>query len=88
MTLDEAGVSLGLSRSWTSRLHARALEQLQKIIRESADHDEFKEKKKPEVEEISGKITKEKTKDKNSGKKAKEKRPKSPSEIGINSTRC
>lgn len=41
MTLDEAGSSLGLSRSWTSRLHARALEQLLKIIREVADEGEF-----------------------------------------------
>ena len=43
MTLDEAGVSLGLSRSWTSRLHARALEQLQKIIKEISDEGEFEQ---------------------------------------------
>ena len=31
-TLEEAGTDLGLSKSWTSRLHARALEILFKKI--------------------------------------------------------
>ena len=60
MTLDEAGESLGLSRSWTSRLHARALEQLQKIIRENSEKGEFIEL--PEVSD-------DEKKEKNSNKK-------------------
>ena len=32
-TLEEAGERLGLSKSWTSRLHVRALEALLKRIR-------------------------------------------------------
>ena len=31
-TLEEAGAELGLSKSWTSRLHARALELLFKKV--------------------------------------------------------
>ena len=33
LTLQEAGVRLGLSKSWASRLHARALEQLGRSLR-------------------------------------------------------
>lgn len=69
MTLDEAGNSLGLSRSWTSRLHARALEQLQKIIRDMADEGEFDEKrpaKKAEEAEIKKKENDRKPKNKQS----------------------
>lgn len=39
-TLEEAGTRLGLSKSWTSRLHARALSLLMKNIKRLAnDHD-------------------------------------------------
>ena len=34
MTLQQAGETLGLSKSWASRLHARAIQKLQKIVRE------------------------------------------------------
>ncbi len=34
MTLEEAGAKLGLSKSWTSRLHARALKNLMKLVQE------------------------------------------------------
>lgn len=34
MTLQEAGEALGLSKSWASRLHARAVERLQKLVQE------------------------------------------------------
>ena len=33
MTLDEAGAKLGLSKSWASRIHARALERMAKMLR-------------------------------------------------------
>ncbi len=38
-TLEEAGADLGLSKSWTSRLHARALEILFKKINSRVRHD-------------------------------------------------
>jgi DNA-directed RNA polymerase specialized sigma subunit len=31
-SLQEVGETLGLSKSWTSRLHARVLEKLQRIL--------------------------------------------------------
>lgn len=37
-TLEEAGERLGLSKSWTSRLHVRALESLLKRIRQLTKH--------------------------------------------------
>ncbi len=39
-TLEEAGERLRLSKSWTSRLHARALEMLMKHIRTRTHHHE------------------------------------------------
>jgi RNA polymerase sigma factor for flagellar operon FliA len=36
-TLDEAAASLGLSKSWGSRLHARAIESIGKELRRSGD---------------------------------------------------
>ena len=38
-TLEESGEDLGLSKSWTSRLHARALEILFKKINSRVRHD-------------------------------------------------
>ncbi len=35
MSLEEAGEKLGLSKSWTSRLHARAIAKLQKMLEKS-----------------------------------------------------
>lgn len=34
MTLQEAGEKLGLSKSWASRLHSRAIQRLQKLVQE------------------------------------------------------
>jgi RNA polymerase sigma factor for flagellar operon FliA len=34
MTLESAGEKLGLSKSWASRLHSRAIQRLQKLVRE------------------------------------------------------
>lgn len=34
-TLQEAGQRLGISKSWASRMHARAIEQLARLLRES-----------------------------------------------------
>jgi len=36
MTLEQAGGKLGLSKSWASRLHARAVQKLQKWVKELA----------------------------------------------------
>ncbi len=36
MTLEQAGSKLGLSKSWASRLHARAVQKLQKWVKELA----------------------------------------------------
>jgi RNA polymerase sigma factor for flagellar operon FliA len=36
-TLDEAAASLGLSKSWGSRLHARAIESIARELRKSGD---------------------------------------------------
>ena len=37
-TLEEAGAELGLSKSWASRLHARAVEELKKLLEEEDDN--------------------------------------------------
>lgn len=34
MTLEQAGNELGLSKSWASRLHSRAIQRLQKLVKE------------------------------------------------------
>ncbi len=34
MTLEQAGQELGLSKSWASRLHSRAIQKLQKLVQE------------------------------------------------------
>ena len=39
LTLQEAGERLGISKSWASRLHARALEQLARALREIGVED-------------------------------------------------
>jgi RNA polymerase sigma factor for flagellar operon FliA len=36
-TLDDAAASLGLSKSWGSRLHARAIETIGRLLRQSGD---------------------------------------------------
>ena len=38
-TLDQAAASLGLSKSWGSRLHARAIDTLARELRKDAGHD-------------------------------------------------
>ncbi|MEM1007553.1 MAG: sigma-70 family RNA polymerase sigma factor [Myxococcota bacterium] len=38
MTLEETGQLLGLSKSWASRLHARAIQKLQKWVKELEPH--------------------------------------------------
>jgi RNA polymerase sigma factor for flagellar operon FliA len=38
MTLEEAGQQIGLSKSWASRLHARAIQRLQKLVSELNPH--------------------------------------------------
>lgn len=38
-TLEEAGGEIGLSKSWASRLHARAVEKLKEILDEENEHD-------------------------------------------------
>jgi RNA polymerase sigma factor for flagellar operon FliA len=35
LSLQEVGEQLGLSKSWTSRLHARAIDKLQRLLRDS-----------------------------------------------------
>jgi RNA polymerase sigma factor for flagellar operon FliA len=35
LTLDAAGRRLGLSKSWTSRLHARAIDKLARLLEDS-----------------------------------------------------
>jgi len=40
MTLEQAGKSLGLSKSWASRLHSRAIQKLQKLVQELAPNAE------------------------------------------------
>lgn len=40
-TLEEAGERLGLSKSWTSRLHARALSLLMRNIKQITEHGEL-----------------------------------------------
>lgn len=47
-TLEEAGADLGLSKSWTSRLHARALEILFKKINSRVRPDQTEDKDKEE----------------------------------------
>ncbi|MFZ5469603.1 MAG: sigma-70 family RNA polymerase sigma factor [Myxococcota bacterium] len=37
-TLEEAGAAIGQSKSWASRLHARAIEQLKKMLNEEESH--------------------------------------------------
>ena len=39
LSLQEVGERLGLSKSWTSRLHARALDKLQRLLRERLHYD-------------------------------------------------
>jgi RNA polymerase sigma factor for flagellar operon FliA len=36
MTLEQAGQELGLSKSWASRLHSRAIQKLNKLVQELA----------------------------------------------------
>lgn len=54
-TLEEAGAKLGLSKSWTSRLHARALELLMRQIRTSTG--EGPEEGEPASGEDTGALT-------------------------------
>jgi RNA polymerase sigma factor FliA len=35
LSLQEVGEALGLSKSWTSRLHARVIDKLQRLLRDS-----------------------------------------------------
>lgn len=39
-TLEEAGAEIGQSKSWASRLHARAVESLKKLLEEDDDNSE------------------------------------------------
>ncbi len=39
-TLEEAGAEIGQSKSWASRLHARAVETLKQLLEEDDDHSE------------------------------------------------
>ena len=50
-TLEEAGSDLGLSKSWTSRLHARALEILFKKINNRVRGDKTVDQDSTEQEE-------------------------------------
>jgi RNA polymerase sigma factor for flagellar operon FliA len=52
MSLQEVGKELGLSKSWTSRRHAQAIEKLSRILQEltkdkPASDSEAKPKRKP-----------------------------------------
>jgi RNA polymerase sigma factor for flagellar operon FliA len=38
VTLEEAGTRLGLSKSWASRLHSRAIQKLHKLVSELNPH--------------------------------------------------
>ncbi len=46
MTIEQAGKKLGLSKSWASRLHARAIQKLQKILSELEENPSKKREKK------------------------------------------
>lgn len=39
MSLEEVGKQLGLSKSWTSRLHGRAIQKMGRLLRDLADED-------------------------------------------------